>query len=102
MLAWAGRGARPVVDYRAAVHAAARQLGLGEGLADAIHELAGREGYQLRQPIPVPPDAPAPAVASKIGADLNDVTTWEKGPAANREARYRFARNLETASRFKL
>ena len=69
-------------------------LGLDAASADVIHELAGREGYELRPSESDPPRAPAPGVASKIGAHLTGAS-WAGGTTANREATYRFVRSLD-------
>lgn len=85
---------RPIVDYRAAVLKAARSLALGEARFDVVRELASRDGYVLaRPPRTTGRRAPAPAVASKMGADLNDISSWGSGTVANRQARQRY---LET------
>jgi hypothetical protein len=83
---------RPAIDYRAAVRDAARQLGLGDEGFDAIRELASRDGYKLAKPR-LTARAPAPAVASKMGADRNGLPYWGSGTVANRQARQRY---LET------
>lgn len=89
---------RPVRDYRAAVLAAARGLCLGESRADVVRELASRTGYTLERPLgKTGPQAPCPAVASKVGADITGDPSWGAGATANRQARYRYLST--TASR---
>jgi len=86
-----GRRPRPVADYRAAVLKAARFLGLTEGRAAIVHDLAGRTDYELAPPPgKVGPSAPAPAVASALGADLVGEHSWRSGATANRQARLRY------------
>jgi hypothetical protein len=93
-----GAWSRPVRDYASAVRKTARFLCLGEGRAAVVHELAGREGYELRRPThKAGPRAPAPAVASAMGADTTGDATWRSGAAANRQARLRYL--ATTASR---
>lgn len=93
-----GKCPRPVQDYQAAVLKAARFLGLGNGRADVLHELAGRSGYELKRPLDkTGPPAPAAHVASAIGADGTGEHSWRSGATANRQARYRYLST--TASR---
>jgi len=59
-----------------------------------VHELVGREGYELDRPTRrVGPPAPAGPVASKVAADLNDLH-YASGATANRQARYRYLRTV--------
>jgi hypothetical protein len=89
-----------VRDYRRAVRRAARLLLLGDEHAHLVHELAGRDGYQLHANDSAEQlRAPAPPVASACAAILNGIDGWRSGKAANQEA---LSRHLRTREPFRI